>query len=349
MLTRVESDELARLYGEAGHDNGQLLNEDDEDVQKYIETRYITLLAIARKKKFFKIWKVTTTAAAVFIIAFLAGKVFYHANKNVTAQNKIVSGHNGAVLTLADGSKVILDSMGNGMVMQQQNVQVINTNGTLTYHTKSATAKQVVYNTLSTPRARQYKIVLPDGTKVWLNAESTIRYPTAFTGNDREVELTGEAYFEVVHNAAQPFKVKVGNNMVEDVGTIFDINAYADEPAIKTTLIEGAAKMNNKLLRPGEQAVANKSGHIQVNHVDAEQVIAWQKGMFAFDNTGLDAIMRQISRWYDVDVSYENGLTKEGFYGTISRYSSIQDILNMLELTGLVHFKIMGNEIIVQN
>jgi ferric-dicitrate binding protein FerR (iron transport regulator) len=194
--------------------------------------------------------------------------------------------------------------------------------------------------------------MLPDGTKVWLNAASSIRYPAAFTGNERMVEVKGEAYFEVMHNDKMPFKVKAGGEIVQDIGTRFNINAYDDEPSMKTTLVEGSVKIMWKLqqpitLAPGQQIEADKSGQITLNRdADIEEAIAWKNGKFEFDNTDLATILRQVSRWYDVDITYKDDLGTTKFGGGISRNLNLSAILHLLESTG-AHFTLDKRVIIV--
>jgi ferric-dicitrate binding protein FerR (iron transport regulator) len=212
------------------------------------------------------------------------------------------------------------------------------------------TATEVVYNTLSTVRGQEspYPLVLSDGTKVWLNAESSITYPIAFNGKERSVKITGEAYFEVVHNTVQPFKVEVKGQTIEDIGTAFNINAYDDEPNMKTTLISGSVKINSStVLHPGQQAIQSGPA-IRVKDVDTEGAIAWKNGYFLFDYESLESIMRRISRWYNVDVAYEPGQQiTTGFLGSMTRYTNVSEVLNALEAAGKVKFKIEGRKITV--
>jgi ferric-dicitrate binding protein FerR (iron transport regulator) len=209
-----------------------------------------------------------------------------------------------------------------------------------------------LYNTISTPKGGQYQVTLSDGSKVWLNAASSLRFPATFSGKERKVELTGEGYFEVAHNKKMPFHVTVNDLDVEVLGTHFNINAYADESAIKTTLLEGSVKVvkgnETKIIEPGEQAsVTTSEDEINVKQqVDLEQVVAWKNGIFQFERADIESVMRQISRWYDIDVDY-HGRVSEHFGGTISRDVNISDVLKMLEMTGGVNFKIDGKKVIV--
>jgi ferric-dicitrate binding protein FerR (iron transport regulator) len=207
-------------------------------------------------------------------------------------------------------------------------------------------------NTMQTPRGGQYGVILPDGSKVWLNAASSLTYPTAFTGVDRSVQLKGEAYFEVADNKDKPFIVMVGNMQVNVLGTHFNVMAYEDENAIKTTLLEGAVKVTNggaaHLLKPGQEGRLDRSSDaFKLLEVDANEAIAWKNGVFQFGGASIETVMREIVRWYDVDVEYQ-GRTNEHFRGAISRSVNASEVFKMLELTGAVHFTIDKKKIIVK-
>jgi len=304
-------------------------------------------------------------AAAIITAMFGIGIYFYfnHTAQKLLAntsdwnqiKNDIAPGGNKAILTLADGSTIALDSAHNGTLSKQGNTKVVKlANGQLAYNLFNQNKDTLVYNTITTPKTGQYKLVLSDGSKVWLNASSSLRFPANFMGNERKVTLTGEAYFEVVHNAAQPFKIAVaGKGEVEVLGTHFNINAYSDEASIKTTLLEGKVKEtsflsnNSVLLMPGQQASLNANGEIAINkNIDEEEVMAWKNGLFNFNSMELPAIMRQISRWYDVEVIYEGKISKETYSGIISRNSNISEVLKIIEAVG-VKYKCDGKQIIV--
>jgi transmembrane sensor len=291
-------------------------------------------------------WVRTSAAAAIFI-GIGAGIYFISKPKpnspseiSKTTITDIAPGSNKAVLTLANGSRIILDSAAIGTLAQQGKTKITKIdNGKLTYNSSNEKPTELTYNILSTPRGGQYQLTLPDGTKAWLNAASSITYPTAFNSNKREVSITGEVYFEVKHDMKKPFSVKVAGIEVQDIGTHFNINAYSDELEIKTTLLEGKvnvlASNNNHFLSPGQQAsVANAKVTI-LNNVDIQRVIAWQQGRFEFNQTQLPVILRQISRWYDVDIKMEGPVTTETFGGGISRNLPLSDILKLLEANGL--------------
>lgn len=265
----------------------------------------------------------------------------------------IAPGGNRAILTLADGTQVPLDSAGTGNLAQQGNTNIIKLDsGRLAYRTAAGpAATTVLYNTISTPRGGQFRIALPDGTQVWLNASSSLRYPTAFTGRERRVELSGEAYFEVAKNAAMPFRVGSKEIEVEVLGTHFNVMAYDDEEVLKTTLLEGAVKVNrngNSLrLLPGQQARVHKAGDMDVlQHANTEEAVAWKNGFIQFEGQDIKAAMRMLARWYNVDVTY-NGAVPAHFRGIIPRNVPISQVLKMMELTEEVHFTIEGNRIIV--
>jgi ferric-dicitrate binding protein FerR (iron transport regulator) len=290
-------------------------------------------------------WRV---AAAVLIGIGTAGYLYWHQQASRIPEDAvqgivaapILSGTNKAMLTLDDGTVIPLDSTGS-QTIQQGNTTAYRHNGALQYQ-GGRTSAVVRYNTLTTPRGGQYEVILPDGTKVWLNADSRLRYPVSFAGNERVVELEGQAYFETVRDAHQPFLVKVGNMAVQVLGTSFDIMAYKDEKSIHTTLISGAIKVaankENRLLRPGQQAVIAEGG-IDVNTVNTDDVIAWKNGYFSFRDADISAVMRQLSRWYDVTVSYPAGIPKGTFSGEIGRSLSLLQALKILEQTN-VNFKV---------
>jgi len=263
-------------------------------------------------------------------------------------------GGNRATLTLANGKIIILDSVQNGIIVKMANFEVNKTkDGQLVYHVVENNTQRPGFNTLSTPRGGQYQVVLPDGSKVWLNAASSIKFPSVFRGKIREVELKGEAYFEVAKNAAMPFKVKSAHAQIEVLGTHFNVRAYDDEKAMKTTLVEGAVKITSgnstNVLKPGDQAVLNGDNGMKViNDVDAELETAWKNGLFQFKDADIEEIMRQAALWYNLNISFEGEIPKRYFTGKISRNVKASEFLNMLNYTG-VKFRIEGGNIIVMN
>ncbi|GGB96966.1 FecR family protein [Dyadobacter sediminis] len=265
----------------------------------------------------------------------------------------IPPGGNKAMLTLGDGSSIMLDSAKNGSLASQGNTSITKSAaGELVYNTSGNADKAAVFNTVTTPKGGQFHIVLPDGSSVWLNAASSLKFPTAFSGKERSVEITGEVYFEVAHNAKMPFLVKTGETRIAVLGTHFNVMAYADEKVIKTTLMEGSVKVSragkSALLTPGQQArITAVSDRIVVaSDVDTEKEMAWKNGYFQFEDDNLENIMRQISRWYDVEVTYEGNPGKETFTGKLPRSGNVSRVLKILSLSG-VKFRIKEKSIIV--
>lgn len=276
-----------------------------------------------------------------------------------TKHTDISPGGNKATLTLSNGRTIILNQTANGTLATQGVSRVIKLDsGELSYRNTGEQAFQtaVQYNTLSTPRGGQYRLQLPDGTKVWLNAASSIHYPTAFTGKDRQVEITGEAYFEVAQEATRPFIVTAGNMEVKVLGTHFNINAYENETSINTTLLEGKVQIESltdqkqaKIITPGQMVKLNRAGEMKlVRRADVEEEVAWKNGLFIFHNDDLQSVMRKLARWYDVQVDYkENSVPESHFTGAIKRQENISKVLKMMELTGGARFNIDGRKIVV--
>jgi ferric-dicitrate binding protein FerR (iron transport regulator) len=307
--------------------------------------------------------------AAAAILLLLTGGVWFLADRRGNApafagkvpvsRHDAAPGGNKALLTMADGHVIVLDSAANGQLALQGNVKVLKLDsGLLAYEAaanhKLQAASRLEYNTITTPRGGQYQVVLPDGTRVWLNAASSLQFPTSFTGKDRTVTLKGEAYFEVAGKTAHPFYVKMPHDaVIEVLGTHFNVNAYEDEPAARATLLEGGIRIRKKdhvsVLKPGQEAVMDNAGDaIQVsNDADLDEAVAWKNGMFVFNSLPLESIMRQMERWYDVEVSYRGNVKGISFNGQISRYSQASQMLDMLATTGEVHFTMENKKIIV--
>lgn len=240
-----------------------------------------------------------------------------------------------ATLRLDDGKIIVLDESADGVIAHAGNVSIVKNNGRLSL-APAAEKPEVVYSTISTPRGGQYRMLLPDGSKVWLNASSSLRFPNVFAGMKRVVELTGEGYFEVAQNPAQPFVVQVQGTAIEALGTQFNIMAYTDEAAQKTTLLEGKVKLESggktAVLKPGQQGYINTGGVGVTDQVDVEQVVAWKNGYFQFEkNADIRQLMRQVARWYDVEIVYQGVVPARSFGGKIARSSSLQEILRILE------------------
>jgi len=300
--------------------------------------------------------------AAAILLFILPGIYFLKINRPkptaLTAITKpkqidVQPGGNKAILTLGDGSHIVLDSARNGLLAHQGNTKVVKSaNGHIAYNTTATGNAAPIYNTMTTPRGGKYDLQLSDGTKVWLNASSSISYPITFTGAERRVTITGEVYFEVAKNKAMPFKINVnGQEEVQVLGTHFNIMAYNDEASVKTTLLEGSVKIiKNKMtgmLKPGQQAQLATDGKLSItDDADINAVMAWKNGQTLFVNEDIKTIMRRVSRWYDIDVEYQGDMPGRLFTGGISRESNLSVLLKVLELNK-IHFKMAGKKLIV--
>ena len=311
------------------------------------------------------------TAAAILLLAIASAWLLFTrktsqpiASLQQRYRNDVKPGRNAATLTLASGQTIVLDDNAPRTIGRQGNAEVLNDSGQLVYKaaspqaasqqaaSPSAAASEIFYNTLTTQKGNQYHLTLPDGSRVWLNAASSITYPTAFAGKERKVTISGEAYFEVVKNQQLPFVVQQADMTVQVLGTSFDVNGYGDESARKTTLVEGKIRVGKagtaEVLEPGEQAVIGKTGNgISVDHnPDIEAVLAWKNGVFAFKDADISSIMQQVERWYDVDIVYEASITNH-FIADIPRNVPLSQLLRLLEATDQVHFRIDGKKVIV--
>jgi ferric-dicitrate binding protein FerR (iron transport regulator) len=281
-----------------------------------------------------------------------AGKIASREGHSHQVKNDVLPGGNRAVLTLSGGKKIMLDDAKEGTLARQGNTKVLKlNNGQLAYVISGQNKKEVLYNTVTTPAGGLYRVILPDGSKVWLNAASSLHFPTVFTGKERMVELTGEAYFEVAAEADKPFKVRVDGMQVAVLGTHFNVMAYNDESAIKTTLLEGAVRVkkgeSNVLLQPGQQAEYDRTAaRMAVSGTDVEEAVAWKNGMFRFNAADVKTIMREVARWYDITVSYEGNIQERHLTGEAPRNVNLSELIKVLELNG-VHSRMEGNRIIV--
>lgn len=287
--------------------------------------------------------------AAASVALILTAGYFFFLNKSgkqvltdATIENDIGPGGNKAVLTLSDGSQIVLDSVHKGAISKQGAVTIFKlTEGELSYQGEALKERKATYNTVSTPAGGQYQLILADGTKVWLNAKSSLRFPTAFQGKERKVELTGEGYFEVTRNEKMPFYVSVGLMKVKVLGTRFNVNAYEDDNSIKTTLVEGSVMVNSGaagvVLKPGQQAKLSKDEKdlVKTDDVDVSSIIAWKNNEFLFNETELKEAMKQLSRWYDFEVVYESRFSPTYLYGSISRDKNLTEVLKIMEASGL--------------
>lgn len=291
-------------------------------------------------------------AAASILIALSTGIYYFMQSSVQTAQlvqntNQIVPGGNKAILTLANGQKIDLTAAKSGKIASEQQAAINKTgDGQLAYQSANGNDTQVQYNTLSTPIGGRYELTLADGTKVTLDAESSITYPVAFTGNDRKVKITGQAYFTVKHDAQHPFSVETSASTIRDIGTEFNVNTYRDDEAEKTTLIEGAVSVNDKNLIPGQQAqvIGDKT---KIRKADLESVTAWKENNFMFRGQSLRITMQQIARWYNVSVKYEVDPDQIRIGGGISRTRQLNAVLDLMTGTGLVKFKVKERTITV--
>lgn len=331
----------------------------DEVRQQILEKLRSQILAEGKKRRSnYRYW----VAAASVLIFLAAGISFWLSTKDQhqiaqspSVNTMITPGRNRAVLTLANGKKLDLDDTRTGIISEQGTSIVSKTaDGKLAYgaNTDTPDKNAVTYNIIETPRGGQYQLTLADGTAVWLNAGSSLKYPTTFTGKERKVELTGEAYFEVAKNKEKPFSVALNGMEIEVLGTHFNVMAYNDENTIETTLLEGSVKLtkggSSTMLIPNQKGVLNNgASNFRVHAVNTENVIAWKNGFFKFDDENIETIMRRVARWYDVDVSYKGNLKRQNFGGKVPRFEDISKLLTILELTGTIHFKIDGRRITV--
>ncbi|SKB86955.1 FecR family protein [Daejeonella lutea] len=363
-----EEEEYLLNYYDSFQENEISWDEDKmgirEEVKSKLYTRALNKISEVersgmRRTKYLMKWSL---AAAVIMIVSVA--VYFYslqadpvpvlaAKKEKPVLNDILPGGNKAILTLADGTQIILDNAADGTLTTQGNISVNkNKDGQLIYKVNngaSESAKVLEFNTIRTPASGQYQVVLSDETKVWLNAGSSIKFPTAFTANERLVEIEGEAYFEVAKDRKRPFRVKSDNQLIEVLGTHFNVNAYRDESLVKTTVVEGSVKISsgteNNTIKPGQQnRLSRTKGNMHIAEVDLEEAISWKNGLFMFDNEEIHSIMRKISRWYGVEVVYQDRDIEEKFGGTVSRFENVSQVLKILEVTGTIHFKIVQGD-----
>jgi len=315
------------------------------------------------RKEFRKIW---FAAAAILLLILLIGSVYQIVNHTGTriARNRrpgslptdIQPGGNKAILILSDNSTIILDTAKIGLVASEGNADIRKLDaGQIAYNSSVTKQKEVLYNTIVTPRGGQYKLRLPDSSEVWLNAASSIRFPTRFCAENRIVEITGEVFFEVAHNAKKPFIVRTSHAEIAVLGTSFNVNTYNEQMGCTTTLVEGSLKLfyesirQSQVLRPGEQAFLDEGRKIILNDkVNIAAIIAWKNGYFLFSSSSLHDVMDQIARWYDIDVIYEGKIGQRNFGGKIQRDLNLLGVLQILEKNN-IHFRLEGRKLYVKS
>lgn len=300
---------------------------------------------------FYKYW--LRVAAILLPLIAVAGWWYYRSDTRpakIAQQQLAGTAKKKVVLTLSDGTAIELDSSDNGMVARQGNTLVLKQgNGQVVYQPSSGKSSEVLYNKISTPKGETFQVTLPDGSTALLNAASSIRFPIVFAKNDRDVEITGEVYFEI-ERSPTPFHVKAPGTEIQVLGTKFNVNGYTDEKSLKVTLLEGAVKVaagkENVLLRPGQQAILTGDGANVKEHADLDEVMAWKKGNFVFNSLTLPEIMRQICRWYDVEVSYEGPVSQKRFTGIVGRNDSIAEVLDFMQTAG-IKYKVNNRKIVI--
>ncbi|MBG6235269.1 hypothetical protein IWX76_001837 [Pedobacter sp. CAN_A7] len=320
--------------------------------------------AIAEPVKRIKFYNLTKyVAAAVAVLAITVAIYFFnikkqsipfHYKSSLSAVKDIPAGGNKATLTLANGTQLSLTDAANGVLLNQSGIAITKiADGQLVYKVNGKSDKQFIAddNTIATPKGGQYQVLLEDGSKVWLNAASSLKFPAQFTGKERKVELSGEAYFEISPRKNMPFHVVANGTKVTVLGTHFNVMAYADGGGVKTTLLEGAVKLisgkSTTLLIPGQQGITTLTGSFDVSKADLESAVAWKNGYFQFNNADLPEIMRQLSRWYDIDVVFKNKGKHYEFVGEISRSYSLVKVLKILELSD-IEFELKDRTLIVK-
>ncbi|MEO6683504.1 MAG: FecR domain-containing protein [Ginsengibacter sp.] len=336
-----------------------------DKVKEYLQK---TLAIIENQKEEKSVAKIRSfrgkwwAAAASVVLLLTIGYFFFNTKTGpqvakvsppVKLINDAAPGGNKAILTLGNGQTIILDSAGNGILSTQGSSTVTKmADGQLVYKGENKISEEVVYNTISTPRGGQYNLTLSDGSRVWLNAESSLRFPASFSGDERKVELIGEGYFEIAQDAEKVFKVSVNKSVIEVLGTHFNINGYTDENNLRATLLQGSVKVikgaESIVMKPGQQAVvSNSTNSITIkNNINVEEVIAWKNGLFQFDDTEIKEVMRQIGRWYNLEVEFEGNVPDKKITGKIYRNVQVSKVLRIMEALK-IQFKIEGKTIVV--
>lgn len=375
-ISEVEFDELVLLIHKTGEDEAldaaidQAWNELDQHtaIDVNSERIYDKILADPRlssnnanSKKYGVryVWPAIAGAAALICLGIFLYIQQGQNDKNISDLTIVQStkrfpsialGSKRALLTLSNGEQIILDSMSEKMLSQQLGTPVKKTQGKLHYidDARHQGDKPSQQNTISTPPGSEFELLLPDGTNVWLNAGSSITYPTHFSGAYRAIKLLGEAYFDVAKNKDQPFVIDANGTQIKVLGTQFNVHAYQNEETVKTTLVAGAILVKSKKLNPGQQAITfPASEKVKISTVDLQEATAWRHGYFYFADEKLPTVMKTLARWYDIEVSYSGDLHDKTFGGTISRYEDFNKLLKAIELTGSVHFQVNGRRVMV--
>ncbi|MEO5892492.1 MAG: FecR domain-containing protein [Ferruginibacter sp.] len=374
LIKRSDQEESVRQFIELEMEKGipASLDQDQQLSPKRADILFSKIIG-NKKRKIVKLKQIWRLAAAAFILGIIGMLAYFLVAPSKPAdtlaaikkpatqvENDALPGKQGAILTLSNGQQIILDSAGNGKLTSQGSTVIVNNNGQVAYDIRGAVSGEILYNTMTTPRGRQYQLLLSDGTKVWLNSESSIRYPAAFAGDTRSVTITGEAYFEVAPAVVKsaggedkkiPFIVKAENMEVKVLGTHFNINAYQDEESIRTTLLEGSVQVtipgDATVLTPGQQSKIYKRGPIKlVENADLEEAVAWKNGVFSFNDADIQSVMRQIGRWFDLVIAYEGEIPGDSFGGKLPMNAKVSEILAALEQTQ-VHFRVEGKKLVV--
>jgi transmembrane sensor len=356
-----EKQELLDLYQEATLQDAEYPDDPESVSERMLLRLNKEIHEGKRGAVFFKPWQIGAAAASIIVIFGI-----YFINRPVVVpktiakksaeKQQILPGTNVAVLTLGNGRKILLNSVRAGKLAVQGNTIITkNAAGQISYQvtdddTKNPKNNEITYNTITTPMGGQFSVTLPDGSNVWLNAASSLKYPSRFESGERHVELHGEAYFEIFKNKNSPFTVTAENVNIRVLGTHFNVMAYKNEPAVNTTLLEGSVSLSSKSARvvlvPGQQAVADpKAENILLKDVNVEDAVAWKNGYFSFRKQNLQVVMNKIARWYNMDIDYSGNINNKILGGTVSRSENIGELLNYLELTGIAKFKIEGRRI----
>lgn len=352
-----------------------VLTQEDFEQPDFFREKFDDILNRAEQKRrhqtpVFSLWK-----AAAAAVVLLAVSVYFFTNRSVTevqiaqtnalelSAEDVLPGSEGAILTLGDGRTIVLDSAGTGTIARQGNVRVSNDNGRVSYSGANGAPDQIVMQALTTPAGRTYQLQLPDGSMVWLNPASRIEFPSAFTPEERVVTVQGEAFFDIVKakrsdGSSKPFYVDVqpANRQsvrLEVLGTSFNVWAYADEPNIQTTLVEGSVRIhsggNTTMLRPAQQAITGRDGVTRVTtSFNMDQVLAWRSGLFYFDRTDVATILRQFSRWYNVDITPSPSVAGRAFSGKLSRKMKLADVLKIMDLSE-INYSIHDKKPVIEN